>query len=272
MAMLVVHDPSPTHNGPSPPRGPSGGKDPPVSNTSKPNPSTASSSIDDDSPIAVSPKVPSRRRRLGLVAVAVAAVVALVGTPVVAGLSGGDDNSETSTAAAEKTELAFSELVTALRATSTSTSTTAAPTTTTTVPLDPMALFFGWYNSLDAQGLANWEQWMNPPPPPPAPAPAPAPAPEPVYESAPAPAVSGDSVWDALAQCESGGNWSINTGNGFYGGIQFMHQTWVNMGGRQYAEYPHEASREQQIEVATRLQAQYGWGQWPACTSKLGLR
>jgi hypothetical protein len=245
-----------------------------VSNTSKPNPGNASSSIDDDSPIAVSPKVPSRRRRLGLAAVAVAAVVALVGTPVVAGLSGGDDNTETSTAAAEKTDLAFSELVTALRATSTSTSTstTAAPTTTTTVPLDPMALFFGWYNSLDAQGLANWEQWTNPPPPPPAPAPAPAPAPEPVYESAPAPAVSGDSVWDALAQCESGGNWSINTGNGFYGGIQFMHQTWVNMGGRQYAEYPHEASREQQIEVATRLQAQYGWGQWPACTSKLGLR
>lgn len=246
-----------------------------MSNTSKPNPNVASPSSDDAPQIALTPKVPSRRRRLGLAAVAIAAVVALVGTPVVASLTSGEDSTEAATGGAEKTDLAFSELVTALRATSTSTSstsTTAAPTTTTTVPLDPMALFYGWYNSLDAEGLANWELWMNPPPPPPAPAPAPAPAPEPVYESAPAPAVSGDSVWDALAQCESGGNWSINTGNGFYGGIQFMHQTWVNMGGRQYAEYPHQASREQQIEVATRLQAQYGWGQWPACTSKLGLR
>lgn len=81
-----------------------------------------------------------------------------------------------------------------------------------------------------------------------------------------------NSVWDDLAWCESRGNWHMNSGNGFYGGLQFMHSTWLNMGGGQYAHYPHEATREQQIEVASRLQAQYGWGQWPACSSALGLR
>jgi len=104
-----------------------------------------------------------------------------------------------------------------------------------------------------------------------------APTPQPVAPAAqnpaaPAPAVGDGSVWDALAQCESNGNWAMNSGNGFYGGIQFMHSTWVNMGGRDFAEYPHEATREQQIEVAERLLAAYGWGQWPACSSKLGLR
>lgn len=88
----------------------------------------------------------------------------------------------------------------------------------------------------------------------------------------PAPAVSSNSVWDNLAWCESRGNWNMNSGNGFYGGLQFMLSTWLNMGGGQYSYYPHEATREQQIEVASRLQAQYGWGQWPACSSALGLR
>jgi hypothetical protein len=83
---------------------------------------------------------------------------------------------------------------------------------------------------------------------------------------------SGGSVWDDLAQCESSGNWAMNSGNGYYGGVQFLHSTWVNMGGRQYAEYPHQATREQQIAVSERLLSQYGWGQWPACSRKLGLR
>ena len=80
---------------------------------------------------------------------------------------------------------------------------------------------------------------------------------------------SGNSVWDRLAQCESGGNWSINTGNGFYGGLQFTASTWRAMGG---SGLPHQASRETQIAVAKKLQARAGWGQWPGCTSKLGLR
>ena len=79
----------------------------------------------------------------------------------------------------------------------------------------------------------------------------------------------GNSVWDRLAQCESGGNWSINTGNGFYGGLQFTASTWRAMGG---SGLPHQQSRETQIALAKKLQAQAGWGQWPACTAKLGLR
>jgi resuscitation-promoting factor RpfB len=76
------------------------------------------------------------------------------------------------------------------------------------------------------------------------------------------------SVWDRLAECESGGNWSINTGNGFYGGLQFSLSTWRAYGG---TGMPHEASREEQIAVAERVQDGQGWGAWPACTAKLGI-
>ncbi len=82
---------------------------------------------------------------------------------------------------------------------------------------------------------------------------------------------SGDSVWDALAQCESGGNWAINTGNGYYGGLQFSLATWNGYGGAAYAEYPHQATREEQIAVAERLRAARGYQPWPACRAKLGL-
>lgn len=78
-------------------------------------------------------------------------------------------------------------------------------------------------------------------------------------------------VWQALAQCESGGNWSINTGNGYEGGLQFLNSTWLAMGGGAYAQHAYDATPAQQIAVAQRLQAQAGWGQWPACARKLGL-
>ena len=79
----------------------------------------------------------------------------------------------------------------------------------------------------------------------------------------------GSTVWDSLAQCESGGNWAINTGNGYYGGLQFSLSTWRAYGG---AGYPHQASRETQIAVATRLRdANGGYGAWPACSAELGL-
>jgi nucleoid-associated protein YgaU len=81
------------------------------------------------------------------------------------------------------------------------------------------------------------------------------------------PAASG-STWDALAQCESGGNWAINTGNGFSGGLQFTPQTWAGFGG---TGSPENASRAQQIAVAEKVQATQGWGAWPACAAKLGL-
>ncbi len=87
-----------------------------------------------------------------------------------------------------------------------------------------------------------------------------------------APAVSDGSVWDRLAGCEAGGSWSTNTGNGYYGGLQFNKSTWDAYGGDQYAEYPHQASREEQIATAEKLRdTRGGYGAWPACSSKLGL-
>ncbi len=89
--------------------------------------------------------------------------------------------------------------------------------------------------------------------------------------AATAPAVSNGSTWDALAQCESGGNWAINTGNGYYGGLQFSQGTWEAYGGGAYAARADLASREQQIAVAEKVRAGQGWGAWPSCSSKLGL-
>lgn len=80
------------------------------------------------------------------------------------------------------------------------------------------------------------------------------------------------STWRALAKCESGGNWAINTGNGYYGGLQFSQGSWLGAGGGKYAAYPHQASPAEQVAVAEKLRASGGWGHWPACSSKLGLR
>ncbi|MCS6572534.1 transglycosylase family protein [Corynebacterium diphtheriae] len=90
--------------------------------------------------------------------------------------------------------------------------------------------------------------------------------------TASATAVASGSVWDQLAQCESGGNWSINTGNGFTGGLQFVDSTWLGLGGGVYAPQAYLATREQQIAIAEKVLAAQGWGAWPACTAKLGLR
>ena len=81
----------------------------------------------------------------------------------------------------------------------------------------------------------------------------------------------GNSVWDDLAGCESGGNWGINTGNGYYGGLQFSLGTWEGSGGAEFAAYPHDATRDEQIIVAERLRAARGYAPWPACRAKLGL-
>ncbi|ALC05344.1 Resuscitation-promoting factor Rpf2 [Corynebacterium deserti GIMN1.010] len=87
-----------------------------------------------------------------------------------------------------------------------------------------------------------------------------------------APTVAANSVWDQLAQCESGGNWAINTGNGFSGGLQFHPQTWLAYGGGAYSGDASGATREQQIAIAEKVQAAQGWGAWPACTASLGIR
>ncbi|HSO92798.1 MAG TPA: transglycosylase family protein [Arthrobacter sp.] len=82
------------------------------------------------------------------------------------------------------------------------------------------------------------------------------------------PSATSSTVWDSLAQCESSGNWGINTGNGYAGGLQFSPSTWAAYGGTGSAA---SASREQQIAVAERVQAGQGWGAWPSCSAKLGL-
>ena len=106
----------------------------------------------------------------------------------------------------------------------------------------------------------------TPPPAPPTTAPAPAP-------TSSAPPSTGPSVppdtsglnWDAVAQCESGGNWSINTGNGYYGGLQFSASTWISNGGGVYAPTANLATKAQQIAIANKLYAARGAAPWPTC-------
>ncbi|MFE0105380.1 transglycosylase family protein [Streptomyces sp. NPDC059009] len=79
-----------------------------------------------------------------------------------------------------------------------------------------------------------------------------------------------NGVWDRIARCESGGNWHINTGNGYYGGLQFSAGTWRAYGGTAYAPTAAQASRAQQIAVATKVQRSQGWGAWPTCSARAG--
>jgi hypothetical protein len=90
-----------------------------------------------------------------------------------------------------------------------------------------------------------------------------------VARAARTPIPVGDDVWARLRRCESGGRYDINTGNGFYGAYQFVPSTWRGLG---YTGMPHQAPPHVQDEAAQKLQARSGWGQWPACTRKLGLR
>jgi resuscitation-promoting factor RpfA len=94
----------------------------------------------------------------------------------------------------------------------------------------------------------------------------------PLLVAAPAANAAPDSAWDKLAQCESGGRWDINTGNGFHGGLQFTPSTWRAFGGKEFAPVAYKASREQQIVVAERVLAGQGWNAWPVCSRKAGVR
>jgi LysM repeat protein len=89
-----------------------------------------------------------------------------------------------------------------------------------------------------------------------------------VAKPAPAPAVASGSVWDRIAACEAGGNWAANTGNGYYGGLQFSLSSWQAVGG---SGLPSNASRSEQIARAQILQSQQGWGAWPVCSRQAGL-
>jgi resuscitation-promoting factor RpfB len=86
------------------------------------------------------------------------------------------------------------------------------------------------------------------------------------------PPVSNGGTWDSLAKCEAGGNWAINTGNGFYGGVQFDQNTWERNGGLRYASRADLATREEQIAIAEVTRARQGWGAWPVCSGRIGAR
>jgi uncharacterized protein YabE (DUF348 family) len=86
------------------------------------------------------------------------------------------------------------------------------------------------------------------------------------------PPVLNGATWDALSACESGGNWAINTGNGFYGGVQFNQSTWERHGGLRYAPRADLATREEQIAIAEVTRAVQGWGAWPVCSVRAGVR
>ncbi|WP_029114449.1 resuscitation-promoting factor [Mycobacterium sp. URHB0044] len=84
------------------------------------------------------------------------------------------------------------------------------------------------------------------------------------------PPVLNPATWDALSRCEAGGNWAINTGNGFYGGVQFDQNTWERQGGLRYAPRADLATREEQIAIAEVTRARQGWGAWPVCSGRVG--
>jgi resuscitation-promoting factor RpfA len=79
------------------------------------------------------------------------------------------------------------------------------------------------------------------------------------------------NTWERLASCESGGNWHINTGNGYYGGVQFSAGTWLGNGGGKYASRADLATKAEQIAIAEKVLDARGWSPWPACSSRLGL-
>ncbi len=93
----------------------------------------------------------------------------------------------------------------------------------------------------------------------------------PMIAASATPSVAATSAWDRLAGCESGGNWGINTGNGYYGGLQFADGTWDGNGGGKYASRADLASRGEQIIIAAKVLDGSGWSPWPACSSRLGL-
>lgn len=93
----------------------------------------------------------------------------------------------------------------------------------------------------------------------------------PLILAAPAQAASQDQ-WDRLAQCESSGNWRANTGNGYYGGLQFSRRTWTAFGGGNYASTANNATRSQQIAIAEKVLRVQGWKAWPTCSRRVGVR
>ena len=219
-----------------------------------------------------------RLRRLGLMAVVLLATLGVA--PLV---DGGDRPTQVASGAAEEQEPVF-EAASARAAAAAgilgapsstaaeiTTSTTAAPTTTTP-PTTAVPV-----TAAPTTTAAPRPTTTVAPPTTQAPTTTAAP---PTTQAAPQQAQSSDGgyayddprstqVWLDLAQCEAGGNWAANTGNGYYGGLQFSKGSWDAVGG---TGYPHEHPRDTQITMGRRLQAAQGWEAWPHCSEKLGLR
>jgi hypothetical protein len=194
----------------------------------------------DHPPSTTSPMSPRRRAITTTVALALAATV-LVGLVATAtgrtGLAAAAEPERASVRSHQDGQAALDRIASVAEAVAPPT--TAAPTTTTTTA---------------------------PPAPPTTVA---APAPQPVATGSGYNDPANPAAWDRLAQCESGGNWAANTGNGYYGGIQFSIGSWQAAGG---SGRPDQASRATQIAIGQRLWHQGGWVHWPACTAKLGYR
>jgi hypothetical protein len=79
-------------------------------------------------------------------------------------------------------------------------------------------------------------------------------------------------TWERLAHCESGGRWHINTGNGYYGGLQFSQSTWRSFGGHKFAKTANHARKGEQIRVAKKVKHRQGWSAWPSCSHRIGVR
>ncbi|MDZ7673502.1 MAG: transglycosylase family protein [Acidimicrobiales bacterium] len=227
-----------------------------------------------------------RRRRLGvLTAVLLAVLVAVV---VVAPGSDADEVEVASGTAAEAgfttqsdgSPVTLSAIVAETTSTllETTTTTTTAPTTTTTVAATTTESAPA--TTAAPTTAAPTTAAPTTAPPTTAAATTAPPATAAPTTTPPAPTTTGDGgdgyadpnsrqVWLDLAQCESNGNWSINTGNGYYGGLQFSEASWRGVGG---TGLPHQHSAATQIEMGRRLQASHGWGAWPHCSSELGLR
>ena len=189
----------------------------------------------------------------------IAGIALLVGPVALANVivPGGDESDKVEAAADGQTSLValrreapVADLARARGQASMRTTTTLPPTTTTTAP--PTT------TTTEAPTTTTTE------------APPPTEAPTPPPSNGGGFGDPGDyATWDALANCESGGNWSINTGNGYYGGIQFSLSTWRGIGG---TGLPSDHSREVQIAMGKKLWETSGWGAWPGCTRKFGWR
>lgn len=143
-----------------------------------------------------------------------------------------------------------------------STASTPAPSTT---HVDPETTSTEAPSTTEADEVV--QAMRAPAPPPPTTAPPTTAAPAPPRSTSGGADPNDPATWDRLAECESGGTWTMNSGNGYYGGLQFSLATWRDVGG---AGYPHEATRAEQIERGKILQARAGWDQWPTCAKQLG--